>query len=217
MPLRIIRQVAVIIAVLLQSACVIEVHSDGHRSDISKIFGGIDIGTGDDVGDVESVNGGIVLHDSSSADRVETVNGSVRIHDDVSVYSVETVNGSIRAGRNLKVQDDVSTVNGSIDLQKGTVINNRVSTVNGTIGLRETEVLHDVETTNGDIRILDSSVVSGDVIFHENGSFFHSHMNLPRLVVDADSAIKGAVHLYRKVKLEIADDADVGEIIEHYN
>jgi len=215
-PGKFIRQVAVIMAVLLQSACVIEVHSDGHGSDVSKIFGGIDIGTGDDVGDVESVNGGIVLHDSSSAHRVETVNGSVRIHDDVSVYSVETVNGSIRAGRNLKVQDDVSTVNGSINLQKGTIINNRVSTVNGTIGLHSTEVGHDVETTNGDIRLLDGSVVSGDVIFNENSSFFQGHTNRPRLVVDAGSTIKGVVHLYQKVKLEIADEAEVGEIIEHY-
>jgi len=100
--------------------------------------------------------------------------------------------------------------------KKGTVINNRVSTVNGTIGLKETEVLHDVETTNGDIRLLDGSVVSGNVIFHDNSSFFQGSVNRPKLVVDADSVIKGAAHLYRKVILGIADDADVGEIIEHY-
>ncbi|MCH7743637.1 MAG: hypothetical protein IIB71_13350 [Proteobacteria bacterium] len=209
-----IRQVAVLLAVLLQVACVIEVHS--HGSDISKVFGGVDIDRGLKVGDVDSVNGGIVLRDGSSADRVETVNGSVRIHDDVSVYSVETVNGSIRAGRNLKVQDDVSTVNGGIDLQKGTIINSGVRTVNGTIGLSDTQVLRDVETTNGDIRLLHGSVVSGDVIFHQTGSFLYGKINRPKLVVDADSVIKGAVHLYRQVKLEIAEDARVGEVIEHY-
>ncbi|MCH7744322.1 MAG: hypothetical protein IIB71_16895 [Proteobacteria bacterium] len=217
MPARIlIKLVALTLVVLLQAACVIEVHSGGHASDVSRVFGGIDIGTGEEAGDVESVNGGIVLRDGSSAERVETVNGSVRIYDDVSVYSVETVNGSIRAGRNLKVQDDISTVNGGIDLRKSSVIKNSVSTVNGTISLSATQVLRDVETTNGDIRLLHGSVVSGDVIFHQTGSILYRKINRPRLVVDADSVIKGAVHLYRQVKLEIADDAWVGEIIEHY-
>jgi DUF4097 and DUF4098 domain-containing protein YvlB len=204
--------------VLLQSACVIEVKSGdhGHGHDVSKIFGGIEISEGSTANHVDSVNGSIILRDKSTADRVETVNGSIRIYDDVSVHSVETVNGSIRAGRNFKVDDEVTTVNGGIELQAGTVVRDTVSTVNGTIRLKETEVHRDVQTVNGDIRLIDGSVVKGDVIFESNGSFFHRDTGKPRLVVDANSTIEGSIHLYRKVRLEIDDNAVVGEIIEHY-
>ena len=216
MPGIMLKNISLTLIVLLQVACVVEVHSGNHGHDISKVFGGVVVGDGQSMGDVDSVNGGITLRDNSSADKVETVNGSIRIHDDVSVYSVETVNGSIRAGRNLRVKQDVGTVNGSIDLQKSTVIGDSVSTVNGSIHLEMTEVQRDIETVNGDIRLSDGSLVLGDVIFHENGWHFSRDTNLPRLVVDANSAIKGTVHLYRKVRLEIDENADVGEIVEHF-
>ena len=107
-------------------------------------------------------------------------------------------------------------MNGSIDLQKGTEVGDDVSTVNGSIYLEETEVQQDVETVNGDIRLSDGSVVQGDVVFGEYGSNYHRPHNLPKLVVDASSAIKGSVHLYRKVQLQIDDDADVGVVTNKY-
>jgi hypothetical protein len=79
-----------------------------------------------------------------------------------------------------------------------------------------TEVQRDIETVNGDIRLTDGSLVLGDVIFGENGWHSDRNNNLPRLVVDANSAIKGSVHLYRRVRLEIDAAADVGEIVEHF-
>ena len=88
--------------------------------------------------------------------------------------------------------------------------------VNGSITLEMTEVQRDIKTVNGDIRLTDGSVVLGDVIFSENGWHSDRNNNLPRLVVDANSAIKGSVHLYRKVRLEIDEAADVGEIVEHF-
>jgi hypothetical protein len=204
--------------ILLQTACVFEVRSSdhGHNHDISKVFGGIEIGEGSSAHDVDSVNGGIVLRNNSSADRVETVNGSIRIYDGVSVRSAQTVNGSIRAGQNFRVEDEVSTINGSIELQAGTVVGDSVGTVNGSIRLEQTVVEQNVQTVNGDIRVLTGSIVRGDVIFDENSSFFNKDSSKPRLVVDSQSTIEGTVHLYRKVRLNIDGGATVGEIIEHY-
>jgi hypothetical protein len=85
--------------------------------------------------------------------------------------------------------------------------------------------------------------MAGDAVFEENNGPNRCQCNSPTLVVDADSAIKGTVHLYhhvsttmflppcfyrhvstamflppcfyRHVDLDIDPAADVGEIIEH--
>ncbi len=215
---------------ILLSGCIVQVdpdawdwddgydnrHRHGDRHHIDKVFGSIHVDEGENVGHVESVNGSITLRDNSTADKVEAVNGSIRIHDQVSVFSVETTNGSIRGGENLTVEDDLETVNGRIELRQGSVIKEDVRTVNGTIQLRATEVGNNVETVNGDIKILRGSVVSGDVVFEDNNGWFQRSVNRPTLVVDADSAIKGTVHLYRKVDLEIDENAEVARVVEHY-
>lgn len=223
------RFVAVLVSALLLGGCVIKVDPDdwdyGHSyndhhdyrdgQNIDKVFGSVDIEQGDSVGQIESVNGGITLRDSSTAEDVHVVNGSVRIHDEVSVYSVETVNGSIRAGEHLTVEKNLVTVNGSISLQNGSRVKDDVTTVNGTIRLRSTEVGNNVSTVNGDI-ILQSSLVSGDVVFEKNRGWFNNQEGRPKLEIDASSIVKGSVHLYRKVDLRIDENAEVGEIIEHF-
>jgi hypothetical protein len=214
---QIIKMIAIMSAILLQVACVVEVRSDssgGHH--VSRVFGGIDVEEGEHMGDLDSVNGGIQLEDNSSAEDIETVNGGVKIQDDVTVYSIETVNGGVRAGRNLTVRDDISTVNGGIDLSKGSSVEGDVNTVNGSIKLRATKVGRDVETTNGDIYVEDGSVVEGDVIFGEVSDHWWNRNDRPSLYVDKSSEIKGDIHLYREVKLRIEDGASVGDIVEHY-
>ncbi len=211
-----LKSTILLLATLSQAACVLEVHSSDYHHDISRVFGGVDVAAGQTVGDVDSVNGSITLGDDSRAEHVQTVNGSIRARDDVQVMSLETVNGSIRAGRNLKVEEDVSTVNGGIELKSGTVIGDRLTTVNGSIRLHGAEVVRDVETVNGDIRLSDGSTITGDVIFRDTGGRFNWNHKRPRLIVDADSSIKGTIYLYREVVLEIHEDARVGEIVEDF-
>lgn len=214
---QIIKMIAIMSALLLQVACVVEVRSDSSdRHHVSRVFGGIEVEEGEHMGDLDSVNGGIQLEDNSSAEDIETVNGGVKIRDDVSVYSIETVNGGVRAGRNLTVRDDISTVNGGVDLSDGTSVDGDVTTVNGTIKLRATKVGRDVETTNGDIYVEDGSVVEGDVVFGEVSDHWWNRGKEPSLYVDSSSQIKGDIHLYREVKLRIEDGASVGEVIEHF-
>ncbi len=211
-----IKYTSIAAILLLQTACVVEVHSDNHGRHISKVFGGIDVDENEVMGDIESVNGGIVLRDDSEAEDVATVNGSIRMYDNVTIRSAETVNGSIKGGSNLQVDNELSTVNGSITLRAGTEIRDTVSTVNGSINLARTTVDRDIETVNGDVFLTRNSIVAGDVIFNENGRGWNMNNKPPKLVVEAGSEIRGEVHLYRKVRLEIDDDAEVGEIIHHY-
>lgn len=188
--------------------------------DISKVNGGIRVSSEERVGDVSSVNGGIDIGSGASAQRIETVNGGIDIDDRVEIARAETVNGGIRISRDVTVRGSLSTVNGGIRTNPGTEIEDRVSSVNGKITLRDTRVGENIETRNGDIILSDGSVVDGDVIVKSNrswfGRFFKFTEKHPRIVIDGESSVMGDIHLYREVDLDIADGAEVGDIIEHF-
>jgi len=194
-------------------------HADEVR-DISKVNGGIRVSADERVGDISSVNGGIDLGTGASAETLDTVNGGIDLDDRVEIERAETVNGGIRVSRDVTVHGSLSTVNGGIQTNPGTVIERRVSTVNGKIQLRETRVGENVQTSNGDILISDGTVVEGDIVVKGRrswvGRFFNFDRKPSKIVIDADSSVLGDIHLYREVNLEIADDALVGEVIEHY-
>lgn len=198
-----------------QAGCVINVKSGSHSGrNIDKVFGSIDVDAGEIVGDVETVNGRISLDDNVVAEVVETVNGSIDLGDNVEVRDASTTNGSIKTGENLTVTRDLETVNGSIRVNRNGDIRGSIETVNGSIMLRGSRVGQDVETLNGDIDIVRGSVVEGDVIFNENGNNWGNDNDPPRLRIDAESAVKGSIRLYREVRLDIDPDAEVGEIVE---
>jgi hypothetical protein len=188
--------------------------------DISRINQGITIESQERVGDVSSVNGGIQLSDGSVAGKVSTVNGSIEIDDNVSVRSAHTVNGGIRVGRETSIDGDLETVNGGISTEAGTEVAASIETVNGRIRLRGSRVGENVETSNGDIDVLDDSVIEGDVIVrgrrHWWDRFFNFYTNEPELTIDSTSTVHGDIHLYQEVELNVADGSVRGEIIEHF-
>lgn len=188
--------------------------------DISKVNGGIRVTADERVGDVSSVNGGIDLSRGASAERLETVNGGIDLDERVEIMRAETVNGGIRVGRDVTVRGSLSTVNGGIRTNSGTVVEQTISTVNGKITLRDSRVGEDVKTSNGDILLTDGSVVAGDIVVKGRRSWldriFSFHNKPPKITIDEDSSVLGDIHLYREVRLDIADGALVGDIIEHY-
>lgn len=197
--------------------------SDANASDvrdISKINSGIRVDANDRVGDVSSVNGGIRIQRGAIAAEVGTVNGGIDIEDNVELNDAETVNGGIDVGENVIIHGSLRTVNGGIKTNPGTEIRDEVSTVNGQIRLRNTRVGADVETSNGDIEIRSGSVIEGDVVVRAKSSWFGRLFSFNKrpsdLVVDADSVVKGDIHLYREVNLRIDSGAQVGNIVEHY-
>lgn len=188
---------------------------------ISRVNRGIHVAAEEYVGDISSVNGGIDLARGANARELSTVNGGIDLDDNVTIEQAETVNGGIRVGENVTVTGSLETVNGGIRTSAGTVVEHRVRTVNGKIQLRNTTVGEDVVTSNGDISLRDGSVVNGDLLVAKSRSnwwsrLFSSHRRRMDISIDASSAVRGDIHLYREVDLHIDDAAEVGEIIRHY-
>lgn len=188
--------------------------------DISRINRGITVDSEEMVGDLSSVNGGIRVAEGASAEKVSTVNGSIDIDDGAEVYSASTVNGGISIGAAVTVKNSLDTVNGGISTRAGTTVEDSIETVNGRVRLRDTEVGGDIETSNGDIEVLDGSRVEGDILVkgrrHWWDRFFDFSNRPPEIEIDTNSSVLGDIHLYREVELKIADGAVVGEIIEHF-
>jgi len=211
---------ATMLAMLLGSYLYASSANAAELRDISKVNGGIRISAEERVGDISSVNGSIDLGSGASAKRLDTVNGGIDLDDGAEIERAETVNGGIRVSRDVTVHGSLSTVNGGIQTGPGTTIEDRVSTVNGKIRLRDTHIGENVQTSNGDILLTDGSVVEGDVIVKGRrswfGRFFGSSRRPSKIIIDADSSVKGDIHLYRKVNLDIADGTVNGDIIEHF-
>ncbi|HAJ75906.1 MAG TPA: hypothetical protein DCM64_05580 [Gammaproteobacteria bacterium] len=187
--------------------------------DISKINSGITVEADDRVGDVSTVNGGIRLDRGANAQEVATVNGGIELENGAVVELAESVNGGIRVGQNVTVNGSLETVNGGIHTSAGTVVEDRVVTVNGRVRLNNTQVGRDVQTSNGDIEIREGSTIEGDVIIEGRrwwDRLFGFSRRPPEITIDSSSTVRGDIHLHRRTELNIADGAEVGEIIEHY-
>lgn len=211
---------ATVLAMLLGSYVFASEASAGDLREISRVNQGITIEATEQVGDVSSVNGGIRIADGASAFEVSTINGSITLGNGVQVSSAHTVNGRIRVGSEVTVQGSLETVNGGIRTDSGTQVEEAIETVNGSISIHNTQDGEDIETANGDIDILNGSFVNGDIIVwgkrHWWNRFFELSSNRPGITIDGESRVMGDIHLYQEVDLNIARDAVVGEIIEHF-
>ncbi|WP_196140439.1 hypothetical protein [Aliikangiella sp. G2MR2-5] len=210
---------AVLSSTLLVTSCAVHVSANSQNGyqDLDTVLGGVTVEHNAKVRDISSVNGGVSLGSKAIARNVDVVNGGVDIADDVSLRNLETVNGGISAGKGLQVEYSIETVNGGIDLREGSKVGKNVITVNGDINLNRVVVLQNVKTINGDIRLLEGSVVNGDIIVERSEGWF-SGWNEDELIIkiDESSSVTGKIHLYKPVKLEIAETAKVGEIMYHY-
>lgn len=188
--------------------------------DISKVNGGNRVSAEEQVGDISSINGGIDLGSGASADLLGTVNGAIELDERVEITGAETVNGGIRVSSDVPVHGSLTTVNGGIQTNPGSEIERRVSTVNGKIRLRDTRVGEDVQTSNGDIFLTDGSIIEGDIVVKGRRSWLNRIFGFEgrnsRIIIDSNSAVRGDIHLYREVDLDIADGAEVGDVIEHF-
>jgi len=206
-------------AILVASSCAI--HVGAHNSsggDIDSVFGGINIDSGAKVGDLSSVNGGISINSHAVALDVETVNGGIDLADSVTITSAETVNGGIEAGSDLSVSKGLETVNGGISIGKGSRVGGDIETVNGDIELTNVIVEQNLNTVNGDISLTDSTVIKGDLIIDKSGSWFFSvSSDKVTITIDKSSSVQGTIHLYKKVNLEIAEGAEIGQIESHFS
>ena len=209
---------AISMITLTMSGCAINVGAHGtNHGDLDSVFGGVEVDRNAKVGDISSVNGGVDLGAGAFAKDISTVNGGIDLANDVTIISAETVNGGIETGKNLSVENGLETVNGGIDISEGSHVGGSVTTVNGDIDLNNVLINKNIETVNGDIHLMNRSVVEGDIVIEKTNSWFSSiHKNIPVITIDESSSVLGTIHLYRKVKLKIAEGAKIGAVEEHF-
>lgn len=160
-----------------------------------------------------TINKSIRLESGTSAGDVESVNGAIRIGDDSVVESVESVNGSIRIGDGVKVERDIEAVNGAIELGQGSDVGGSIESVNGSIKLRHTQVADHVQTVNGDIHLLDGTIVEGYVKVKKPRGW-SSHRNKPvKVEIGENVQVMGDLVFEQPVELKLHPSARVGDVI----
>jgi hypothetical protein len=199
----------------------VSVSADQPVGDVSSVNGSIHVASNGRAGKLKTVNGGIDLQDGAEVNDAVTVNGRIHLGNGVKVLgSLSTVNGSIRAEEAVEIAHSVHSVNGGITFRTGSEVGADLRTVNGPVRLYNTHVKEDVVSSNGNITLAESSLVEGDVIFEAQrrwwGRFFNRNSRRPELNIDTSSMVRGDIHLYREVDVNIADGAGVGEILRHY-
>ena len=188
-------------------------NTDSPNKDFDSVNGSIKVGHHANVGDLSTVNGSIKVASNSKVGEANTVNGSIIFEQDVSAKTAETVNGSIKLGENCIIDEDVETVNGSVTALSGCVIGGNFVTVNGKLTASNTEIHGNVETVNGDIILLDRTIVHDDIIIKKNNSFFNSSKNKkPKVVFGKNVKVKGDLEFGRPVDLYIHESVDIDDV-----
>ena len=152
------------------------------------------ISDGRTTGGKNTINGHITIgSDCYIKGSCRSVNGSIKIGSLSKVRSLQTVNGGIDLYRDVEVKGDLESVNGGITCDNGVKVFGSVNTINGRIDLSETTVDFNVSTYNGDILLMQRSIVRGDIIIKRN---------------------RGKSRRWRELKIEISGDSRLeGDII----
>lgn len=165
-------------------------------------------------GSHNTVNKSIRIDDNTTAGAVDSVNGSIRIGSNSFVESIDSVNGSIKLGHDVAVNKGIDSVNGAITLEAGCEVGGNVKSVNGSIRMENARIAGDVETYNGQLRILRGSEVSGNVVVRKSKGWNSNKRSKPvRVEIGEDVVIHGDLIFEQAVELNLHDTARVGEII----
>jgi DUF4097 and DUF4098 domain-containing protein YvlB len=135
----------------------------GHHG-AATVNGRITVGAGAEVvSDLRTVNGAVSVGRGARLHDLDSVNGSIEVGDDVAAGRIATVNGDLLLGMRAKVGKALRTVNGRLRAGGGSIVDGDVGTVNGPIELRGVTVRGQVVNHAGDLRLLDGTLVEGDV------------------------------------------------------
>ena len=170
-------------------------------------------GTNSPEKDYDTVNGSIKVGENAIVGKVETVNGSIKFQDGVTAEHAETVNGSIILGSKCLIKGHAETVNGSIDAGRGCSVDGNMETVNGKISADAALIEGSVKTVNGNIKLDNGTVVNGDVFIDKSSGWFNTNKKVPEVHIGDDVVVNGDLIFKKKVKLYVADSAQVGEIV----
>lgn len=185
-----------------------------HDSSTSRVFGSVNVAPGDHLGDVSSVNGSVNVGSDAVVGHAHTVNGGIHLESRGTAADLTTVNGGIHVEENGRVTGDVHTVNGGLNIGKSADVTGDVGNVNGGIHIESAHVGGSVVTTNGNMDLGPNARIDGDVVMkesHGDGSHW-GHENIPHVVIEPGTVVKGELRFERKVVLYVSDRATIGAV-----
>jgi len=180
----------------------IMVGQEVQAGDLSARNGSIELGSRSIAGSIETRNGSIRVANSASTGAIESRNGAISIATEVVVDgSLESRNGDVDIDSGTKVAGNVETRNASVSMASGTSIAGNTETRNGNISLDSSEVLQNIKTRYGSIRILGRSEVGGDVTIEiknhsENSSWMNwgsDFSDAGEILIESGSVVAGNI------------------------
>lgn len=204
-PVRIIAFVSVLSLFFLN--CKISINRTLYIDDGEKVYS-----------DVMTINGSIFVGSHCEVHGAcRTVNGEIEVGKYSKTKDLQSVNGSIQVAEDVYVMGSLGAVNGPIFCSPGVKIRGKVTAVNGTVELQKTHVKRDVQTYNGNISLLDSTIVYGDVIVKRDK--VNSVRRKPlKIEVRDGSVVEGDVIVEREddyVELVLSDGGRVLGDVKH--
>lgn len=119
-------------------------------------------------GSKSTVNGSIHIGKNSEVKGgCRTINGPIIVGAFSKVEDLETINGNIRVEKGAVVNGDIKLINGNLHCDNGVKIEGDAGTINGKINIEGTFVEKDLYTYNGDMKLYDKTIVSGDIIIKD--------------------------------------------------
>lgn len=174
------------------------------------VNGRIEVGAGAEVsGDLRTVNGSVRIGKQARVGDLNSINGSIMLADRVQVGAVTTVNGSVTLGNGARVAGALGAVNGALRGAGGAIIDGDVRTVNGPIELRGVTVRGAVGNHAGDVRLLDGTLVEGDLELAEPD---HANKRSDAVVIGVGVQVRGVLRAARPVRLFVHPSARLGKI-----
>jgi DUF4097 and DUF4098 domain-containing protein YvlB len=168
-------------------------------------------------GSRNTINGNIFVgSDCNIQGSCRSINGVIRVGDHSQVKDLRSINGDITMERGVIVRGDVESINGSISCNTGGKIRGTLTAINGPIHLENTSVERHVKTTNGDIELLDNSIVQGDIIVKRSKGRKNRRHRL-RIEIAQGSVVEGDIIVKDRrldVRVILIEDGKVnGKII----
>lgn len=186
--------------------------SAAHEFSTSKVLGSIDIPSGEHTGDVSTVNGGVHIGSDAIVGHAHSVNGNVRLDSRATATDAGTINGSVDVRDGARVTGNVHTINGSMHVSDAADVSGTVSNVNGSIRIAAAHVGGSIDTTNGNIDLGPNAHIDGNVVMHANNGRLDSDSNIPHVVVERGTVVKGTLRFERPVRLYVSDRASIGTV-----
>jgi DUF4097 and DUF4098 domain-containing protein YvlB len=177
-----------------------------------KINGSIDVAPSEHRGNLSTINGSIHVGEDATVGELKTVNGNLSVEPRVTASTVTTVNGSIDVHDGVHVQGFVHTTNGSIHVRNAADVAGDVTNTNGNIHIASAHVGGSIDTSAGNIDLGPNAHIDGGVSMEEDNSWHFGFQNLPRVVVEPGTIIKGKLRFKRPVKLYVSDHATIGPV-----